>query len=265
MVERAPGPDPSFGPAIWTLKGLCLAPKRGEFDQPRRFYTSVDTAPADGGFAPRLDGRIPRTPAGAPLVLPTSALAGLVAGEWGDQRDYIVFAQMPATRLAHSVLDGMPAARDALADSIVRYAGSDLLCYRAEAPASLVARQANAWDPLLAWALANVRLDFVQTSGVLHRAQPPATLARVSELSRAQGDFELAGAAFAASLFGSAILALALGRGRIDGAAAHVTARVDEAFQEERWGVDDEAAIRTAGLLRDALMLERWFAALDRA
>jgi chaperone required for assembly of F1-ATPase len=241
---------------------LGLALRRDAPENPRRFYTTTDVEATEGGFAVRLDGRVPRSPAGRPLLLSTGALADLIAAEWRAQGEFIVFATMPATRLAWATLDGVAAAREEAVQSIVRYAGADLLCYPAEAPRGLVARQEAEWAPLLTWAHDDLGLAFAPSPGIVHRPQPPQTLARVAAITGEVGDFALAGVAFGAALFGSAILALALWRGRLDGAAAFAASRVDEAFQEAQWGRDSEAAAREALLAADASMLQRWFAAL---
>lgn len=229
---------------------------------PRRFYKAVTTGPMEGGFAVLLDGRAPKAPGGTPLILPTAGLAGLAAEEWDAQDPHIVMTSMPAVRLAYTALEKVAAVRAAVADELARYAGSDLLCYRAEAPQGLVREQARAWDPLLDWATGlGVRLE--PTSGIIHRPQPPESLARVQALALELDDFGLSALAHAAGLFGSAVLALALQRGRLDGRQAHDLARLDEAFQEGHWGIDAEAAVRTEGRLAEALWLERWFRALD--
>lgn len=230
---------------------------------PRRFYKAVTTGPADGGHAVLLDGRMPKAPGGTPLVLPTEGLAALVAEEWEAQDPLIVMTSMPATRLAFTALEKVGAAREAVADEVARYAGSDLTCYRAEAPQALVMEQAAAWDPLLDWAASELGARLELASGIIHRDQPAVSLARVRALALALNDFGLAALAHAAGLLGSAVLALALQRGRLDGRQAHDLARLDEAFQERLWGVDSEAAIRTEGRLAEALWLERWFRALD--
>jgi chaperone required for assembly of F1-ATPase len=225
---------------------------------PKRFYTTVTV---ESG-AIKLDGRAAKTPGGAPLVLPTPELAELVAEEWRGQGATIVYSRMPATRLAHTVIDAVADARDATVDSIVRFAASDLLCYFAEDPGSLVARQEATWRPLIHWAWRAQHFAFETTAGIVHRAQPPETLARVKTLVAAADDFTLAGLAFAASLFGSAILALALRDRHIDAGEAIAAARLDDLHQEERWGVDVETIGRTEALITDAIMLEAWFRGL---
>jgi chaperone required for assembly of F1-ATPase len=230
--------------------------------KPRRFYAEVAVAAADGGFAVQLDGRTAKTPAGAKLALPTEALAGLVAAEWAGQGELVDFDAMPATRLAFTVIDRAADAHAAMARQIADYAGSDLICYFAEGPAGLVARQEALWGPWLAWGEKVLDLDLVRAVGVIHCEQPARTLARVESMAFALDDFALSAVALAAGLFGSAILALALERGAVSGAEAFALSRLDEAFQEERWGVDEEAAARTAARAAEAQMLERWFKAL---
>ncbi|MEO8926335.1 MAG: ATP12 family protein [Caulobacteraceae bacterium] len=239
-----------------------MTPRRDAPENPRRFYREVDVAAADAGFAARLDGRVPRSPSGRPLVLPTRALADLMAAEWADQGEVIVFAAMPATRLAQATLDSLAGAGEASVATVVRYAGADLLCYPAESPRVLAARQTALWSPLLAWAREEMGLAFVQSQGVVHRPQPPETLAKVAAIAGGMDDFALAGVAYATALFGSTILALALWRGRLEGAGAFAASRVDEAFQQEQWGADSEAVAREAAQGAEAAMLQAWFAAL---
>ena len=229
----------------------------------KRFYKSAEARAGEGGFDVLLDGRSPRSARGTKLTAPTLALAQLVAEEWAGQGEFIEMASMDATRLAFTALEAIPAAREATADQFAQYAGSDLLCYFAEAPEALVQRQEAHWGPVLKRAEEEIALAFVRAAGIRHQAQPEATLARVKALALESDDFGLAGLAFGAALFGSAILALALQRGWLSGEQAHALSRVDEAFQEEKWGIDEEAAERTARLLGEAKMLERWFRALD--
>ena len=116
-------------------------------EKPRRFYKGVEVAEADDGYAVLLDGRAVRTPGGRPLRAPTQALADLLAAEWAAQGETIELAQMHAMRLANTALDSIGGAREATADQIARYAGSDLLLYFAEEPEGLVQRQAERWGP----------------------------------------------------------------------------------------------------------------------
>lgn len=232
-------------------------------EKPRRFYKAVTVAEAEGGgFSILLDSRRVRTPKGAQLALPTCAAAEQVAEEWAGQGEVMEMAVMHATRLANTALEAVSQAREATADQIADYAGSDLLCYFAEEPAGLLRRQQEAWIPILERAHEELGLTFVRARGIVHQAQPDETLARVKALALELDDFNLAALAFGTSLFGSAVLALALHRGWLTGEEAYDLSRVDETWQEEKWGIDEEAAERTARLRGEAAMLERWFKGL---
>jgi chaperone required for assembly of F1-ATPase len=231
-------------------------------EKPRRFYREVATAPAGDGFAVRLDGRDLRAPKGTPLVLPTPALADLVAEEWAAQGAHLELGAMHATRLANTAVESLPTAREATADQVAQYAAADLICYFADAPAGLVERQAQRWGPWLARVEAEAGLRFVRAAGIVHQPQPPETIAAVRALALARDDFALAGLAFGTALFGSAILAIGVSRGWLAGPEAFDVSRLDEGWQEETWGVDAEAAERSARLRGEAAMLDRWFAAL---
>ena len=232
-------------------------------EKPRRFYKAVDVRPGEGGFQVLLDGRSPRSAKGAKLSAPTEALAQMLAEEWAAQGEFIDMQVMAATRLAFTALEAIPPARDAVAQQFADYAGSDLICYFAEEPAALVQRQEEHWGPVLDRAEQELALAFVRAAGIRHQAQPETTLATVKALALESDDFGLAGLAFGAPLFGSAILTLALQKGWLTAEQAHALSRVDEAYQEEKWGIDDEAAERTARLLEESKMLARWFRALD--
>jgi chaperone required for assembly of F1-ATPase len=216
----------------------------------------------NGGFTVTLDGRGLRGPKGAPTVLPNQALAALVAEEWAGQGETLELAAMAATRLANTALESVPQAREATAQQVADYAGTELLCYRADAPAGLVARQAALWDPILARAEAELGLRFIPATGIVHQEQPPETLGKVKALALSLDDFTLTGLAFGVPLFGSAVLSIGLLRGWFDAEEAFDLSRVDEAWQEEKWGVDAEAAERTERLRGEADLLGRWFSAL---
>jgi chaperone required for assembly of F1-ATPase len=227
-----------------------------------RFYSSVSVAPMNGGFAVMLDGRTLRGPKGAQTVLPNEPLAELVAGEWAAQGERLELGAMHATRLANTAIEAIPDARDATAQQVADYAGSDLLCYRATEPAGLVARQQQCWDPVLARAKAELSLRFIPVSGIVHQPQPARTLEHVKTLALRLDDFGLAGLAFGVPLFGSAVLSFAVQRGWLSGEAAFDLSRLDEAWQQEKWGIDAEAAERTERLHGEAAMLDRWFGGL---
>ena len=231
-------------------------------EKPRRFYKAAAAGPLEGGFAVLLDGRGARTPAGARLLLPAPGLAEVVAAEWAAQGERIEFHRMGATRLAFTAIDRTAIAHDAVAAEVAAYAGSDLLCYRAEAPSALVEREADAWDPWLSWSAAALGVALTPAFGIAPVAQDPAALARVEAMAIAMDDFTLSGVAYAAALYGSAVLALAVAGGALDALEAFALSRVDEAFQEAQWGVDAEAAARTEAMREQAQMLGWWFEAL---
>jgi chaperone required for assembly of F1-ATPase len=231
-------------------------------DQPHRFYKAAALTREEGGFAVTLDGRAAKTPAGGRLVAPTEALGAILVEEWAAQADKIDFNTMPATRLAFTAIDRTPGAREAMATEMSRIIAAEHLCYLADYPTKLVERQARLWGPWLDWAEREVGLALIRAKGIAHQAQPPETLARATALALAEGDFALSGLVFAAGLYGSSVLAFAVLRGALGGEAALDLARLDEAFQEEQWGVDDEAFARTELLRGEAKMLDGWFTAL---
>ena len=233
-------------------------------EKPRRFYKAVEVVVTNAGFAVRLDGRGLRTPGSGEVVLPTRALAEQVAEEWAGQGETLALAAMHATRLANTAIDAIPQAREATAQAIADYAASDLVCYFAVEPAGLLARQQAQWGPLLDRTQAQAGLRFVRVAGIVHRPQPQETLDQVTSLALALDDFGLAGLAFGAALFGSAVLVIAVQRGWLAGEAAFALSRLDEAWQEDQWGVDAEAAERTERLRGEATMLDRWFQGLAR-
>jgi chaperone required for assembly of F1-ATPase len=231
-------------------------------DRPKRFYAAAEPGAVEGGCGVLLDGRPLRTPAGARMQLPTPALAQLVAAEWAAQGEQIVIADMPATRLAFTALDRASQHREEVAREVADRAASDALCYFAEEPDTLVEQEVARWGPVLDWAEAELGLRLVRISGLIHQPQPEASLERVRALALELSDFEITGLVVAAGLFGSAILAFALQRAQLTGDEAFDLSRLDEAYQEARWGVDQDAAARTARQRHEAQALEKWFAAL---
>lgn len=237
-------------------------PPPGAPSRPKRFYAAAEAGVVEQGWGVLLDGRPVRTPAGAHLIAPTRLLAVLIAQEWAAQDEVIDIAGMPATRLAFSAVDRISAKRAETATEVGRFAGADLLCYFADAPEALTTRQTERWGPVLEWAHEALGLEFHRTVGILHRAQPPQTVAKVEAMALELDDFGLAALAMAAGLFGSAVLALALQHNQLDGEAAFELSRLDEEFQEQIWGVDAEAEARRALLTAEAVLLDRWFQAL---
>lgn len=217
----------------------------------KRFYKEARPVALDGGFGVALDARPMRTPLKAPLVVPTEELAGAIAGEWNAQGEMIAREAMRLTRLACTALDRATKERGALLDELAGYAGTDLVCYRAERPASLIERQAAAWDPLVAWTGERHGAALRVTSGIRPIAQPAEAVARLRGVADALDIFRLTAAHLAAGASGSLVLALALVAGRLDAAAAFAASQIDEDFQIEQWGVDAEFEARRAALRAD--------------
>lgn len=204
----------------------------------KRFWKTVSVEP---GNSLALDGRPVRTPGRALLAVPTSALAEAIASEWRAVETDLDPRAMPLTGLANAAIDRIEPARESFADGLAKYGESDLLCYRAETPPPLIERQCAAWDPLLDWARARYDIHFEPTAGIVHRPQPPATLARLSEAVHALDAFHLAGLSPVVTVTGSLVAALALLEGAADADAIWKAAQIDEDWQEEMWGKDDLA------------------------
>lgn len=218
----------------------------------KRFWTMAIALPAEGGWTVHLDGRPLKTPAKAPLILPTQALAEALAAEWQAQTGKINPATMPLTRMANSAIDKVAPQFAAVAAMLAEYGGTDLLCYRAASPAALVARQAAGWDPLLAWAAAE-GAPLAVTTGVIPVPQAPASLATLHARVQALTPFGLAALHDLVAISGSLILGLAAASGRLTPAEAFALSRIDEDFQAEIWGHDAEA-VESAALKRAALL-----------
>jgi chaperone required for assembly of F1-ATPase len=208
----------------------------------KRFYKEATVSPEAGGVAVLLDGRPVRTPARAFLRVPTEELAEAVAAEWNAQGEKIEPHLMPLTGLANAAIDRVAPDPAAFGRGLAQYGESDLLCYRAEGPASLVERQGRVWDPLLGWARTRFGIEIETTSGVMHRAQHPETVERLGRAVAARSAFQLAGLSPLVTIAGSLIIALALAEGAIGLEAAWDAAMLDEAWQAEQWGADPLAA-----------------------
>lgn len=212
----------------------------------KRFWTRADVVEQDAGFAVELDSRAVKTPAKAPLVLPTRALAGAVAAEWDAQQGQVRPETMPMTRWANSAIDTVIPQFDAVVEIVAAYGASDLICYRAEAPAGLVARQAEGWDPLMQYAARDLGAPLVPTTGVIPVAQPPGSLARLDSAVRALDPFALTALHDLVSLSGSLVIGFAAIRGWDAPESLWDVSRLDEAWQAEVWGSDDEAEAAAA-------------------
>ena len=212
----------------------------------KRFWSEATVAEAGGGWEIRLDGRPVRTPGKSALVVPTRALAAHLASEWEAQTDAVDPETMPATRMANSAIEKVAPQIAAVASHLLSYGGTDLLCYRAEAPEALVARQSEAWDPWIAWAAEELGARLTVTAGIVPVDQPPEALAALgSELDRF-GAFELAAVHDLVGLPGSLVLGLAAARGAETADAIWRASRIDEIWQIEQWGEDDLAEAANA-------------------
>jgi chaperone required for assembly of F1-ATPase len=217
----------------------------------KRFYEAVTVSEEPGGFSVALDRRPVRTPARSPLAMPSRALAEAIAEEWAAQGENILPDTMVLTRLANTAIDRVAGREPAVAADIVTYAGCDLLCYRADSPERLAARQAAAWDPLLTWAARELGSPFVCVTGIVHHPQPAGALEALAGRLERQGNFRLTALHTATTLTGSAILALALAEKAMTPDAAWDAAHVDEDWQIEQWGGDWEAQARRAARRRE--------------
>lgn len=217
----------------------------------RRFYKEAAAAPAAVGFALLLDGRPVKTPARAPLEVPSAGLAEAMAAEWRAQGETVDPRSMPLTGLANAAIDRVAPDPLAFAAGLARFGECDLLCYRAEGPDRLVARQADRWDPVLAWARSRYDVELKVTSGVIHEPQPAATVRQLGKAVAARSPFELAGLSPLVAVSGSLILALAVAERAIEVEQAWPAAALDDLWQAEQWGEDAEGAAALANRRRD--------------
>lgn len=215
---------------------------------PKRFYSQARPGLAGGRFGVFLDGRPVRTPARNLLELPSEAAAALVAAEFDAQREHVDPAAMPVTRLVNTVVDGVAPDPSPVRDDMFRFAACDLVCYRAGSPRGLAQRQALRWDPLVEWLRDEAGANLVLAEGVMHVEQPAEAVAAVGRRLAAFVDpFALGALHSVTTLTGSVVIALAVGEGRLDVAAAWEAANVDEQWNVEQWGEDAEAERRRAG------------------
>lgn len=230
-----------------------------------RFYTTVTpqacAAPGEG-YRILLDGRPLRTPAKAELNVPTRALAKAVAAEWAAQGERVDLRAMPITALACTALDRVGPQRARIVADVAAFAEHDMLCYRAEQPADLVARQHALWQPLLDWAALTYDAPLSPTSGIVSVAQPAQALGSLRRAVEAMSDTELAALSCAVAAAGSLVVGLALAAGRIGADEAYAAAQLDETYQAERWGEDREAMQRREAIRQDLEAAARVFALL---
>ena len=207
----------------------------------KRFWKATAAVETDGGYKIELDGRPVKTPAKALLVLPTPEMAAAVASEWDAQDKEIDPMTMPVTRGANAAIDKVTVQRAEVIEMLAAYGDSDLLCYRADAPDGLVTRQAEAWDPLLDWAQDRYGVTMKTQAGVMHIAQDPHKLLRLTQELDKMTAFQIAAAHDLISLSGSLIIALAVIKERLTAAQGWACSRIDEEWQFEQWGEDEDA------------------------
>ena len=230
---------------------------------PKRFYTEVSVTEGEEGHAIHLDGRPVKTPAKQSLVAPTAQLAELMRDEWASQVEVIDPRTMPVTRLVNTAIDGVAADPQAVFEDILRFSSSDALCYRADSPESLVARQNEKWDPIIDWAAMKLGARFVLIEGIMPQEQPKEAIAAFAvTLQKYDTPIELAALHTVTTLTGSAILALAFAEGEVSAEEAWALAHLDEDWTNEHWGTDAEAEHRRAQRLDELRAATETFLAL---
>lgn len=226
---------------------------------PKRFYDRVECVEEDAGFAIRLDGRMAKTRSGKPLCVESLPFGRAVADEWDARKDVIDLTSMPMTRFAMALIDLGARDKGAWRDVILSFLSSDLVCYRAAAPAALVERQTTAWDPLLEWARSELSVELKTSEGVVFVDQSPEARNAAGKIIDAESPARTLGVKAAAEIAGSAVIALALMKGAFPAEQLFAASRVDEDFQAERWGLDQEAQARAKRLERDFFDVARFF------
>lgn len=207
----------------------------------KRFYDTAEAMHSSDGWAITLDGRGVKTPARQPLAMASRKLAEAIAAEWAGQEEEIDPVAMPLTGLANAAIDRITPAQQEFAAELAEYGETDLLCYRADSPAALVANQCATWNPLLGWAQQRFDITFETIIDIVHRPQPEATVARLRAATEAYGPFRLAGLSPMVRVGGSLVAALALAEQAFDEPSVWAATRIDEEWQASQWGEDEEA------------------------
>ena len=221
-----------------------LLTRQEQVNLPKRFYKQVSVAPAEGGFEVQLDGRSVKTPLKRALVMPGEPMAQAVADEWDAQETHIDPTAMIITRLANTVIDRVAGDEARIVNEIVQFSASDMVCYRADTPDSLVGRQGAQWDPVLDWAHQTLGCRFICVAGVMHQAQPESSLEKLRAALTVESPWRLTAIHNMTTLTGSALVAMKLAAGALDPETAWSAAHVDEDWQIEQWGEDDVARAR---------------------
>ncbi len=249
LSDLESGPQPSHPDPVKRAQNQMRQPL------PRRFYkeaAAVETE--DGRFSVRLDGKPALTPGRSQLALPTRAAGELVAAEFAAQGETLDPATMPVTRLVNTAIDGVATDPQAVLEDLLRFSASDLLCYRADSPQELVAKQADAWDPVLDWARSALGARFMLSEGIMHVEQPRETIAVLGVHLRQRAEpFRLACLHVMTTLTGSALLAMAVEGGMLSADEAWNAAHVDEDWNIALWGEDAEAMTRRANRRREMM------------
>ena len=226
--------------------GYGRAQAHAKRELPKRFYRHAAAMPFEGDFAVGLDGKVPRTPGMKHVVVPSEALAEMMAAEWAAQGELIDPETMPLVRLVNSAVEAGEEAKPALRAEIVKYAGNDLMLYRADAPEALVRRQEELWDDALVRLARRFGASFQPTIGIVHQAQPTATLAKIGQAVEVEPLLPLTAMNAVTSITGSGLLALALRHGLLVPEAVWAAAHVDEDHNISLWGEVEEIAERRA-------------------
>jgi chaperone required for assembly of F1-ATPase len=229
----------------------------------RRFWKEVAVEPDEDGWTIKLDGRPVKTPARAALVVPTPALAEAIADEWQEAGEKVDPRAMPLTGLANAAIDRVAPDKDAFVEGLARYAEADLTCYRVEGPQPLIDRQERSWDPLLGWARRRYDVDFTTTAGLRPGAQPGATVERLSHAIATLDPFRLAALSSLVTIGGSLVAALAVLEKTMTAEQAWDAVSVDERWQLEQWGSDEEAEAALDNRRRDFLAAARFLELLE--
>ena len=227
--------------------GYGRAQHLNKVELPKRFYKDVAAGPVDGGFVVTLDGRQVRTPGKKlPVIVPAAAIATTMAEEWAAQGEFIDPATMPMVRLINSAIESGEEMIPAFREEVIKFAGGDLMLYRAESPQELVSEQELAWDNALTIIARHFGVSFQPTIGIIHQPQPKATLDRLAEALGGENLFVLTALVSITGLTGSGLLAIGLWSKLFSPDQVWKAAHVDEDYQISQWGEDEEAADRRA-------------------
>lgn len=232
-------------------------------NRPKRFYKQAAAQPSGDGWTVALDGRPVKTPARTGLILPSETLAQIIAEEWNQQGEQLDLPSMTLTRLANVAIDRTPDSRADMIEELGRYAETDLICHLEDREASLRARQDELWSPWRRWAGKTLNVVLVPIEGVIASPQPEASLQALKDHAGMLDDFHLTALSWATALYGSVVLGAAVQSGALAALDAFHLSCLDEDFQIERWGQDEEAKAARDTRQSDAAAIGRWFEALS--